>query len=69
MTDTEEQAIITLSLPSQVARGKNIIEPRSAPTFPLAAQIPFKVERHGREKVILGIIKVCEMIFEKQNDE
>ena len=58
MMDITEQAIITLSSPSRVATGKNIMEPRRAPTFPLAAQTPFNVERHEREKVMLGIIKV-----------
>eukprot|EP00956_Cyclotella_meneghiniana_P030329 scaffold75850_cov73-Cyclotella_meneghiniana.AAC.1 len=50
MMDITEQAIITLSSPSCVATGKNIMEPRRAPTFPLAAQTPFNVERHEREK-------------------
>jgi hypothetical protein len=49
---------MTLSLPSQLARGRNSSEPKSAPIFPLAAQMPLRVDRQGRENVMLGIMNV-----------
>ena len=56
--EIKEHTNIILSLPRQFERGRNIMDPKRAPTFPLAAHTPFRVDRHGREKVILGIMKV-----------
>lgn len=57
--DTNAQSIITWATPILDASGKKIHAPSKAPNFPLAAHIPLRVDRHGREKVMLGSINVC----------
>ena len=66
MTDTIAHNIMTWALPSHEANGRKIDEPSNAPHFPLAAHTPLRVDRHGREKVMLGSIKVCS--FWKANE-
>ena len=56
--ETHAQSKITCASPTHVARGRNSTAPSKAPILPLAAHMPFKVERIEREKVMLGSIKV-----------
>ena len=58
-SDTHAQSLMTCASPTHVANGRKSTAPSKAPILPLAAQMPFKVERIGREKVMLGSIKVC----------
>lgn len=56
--DTTAQRIITWAIPILEASGRKIHAPSNAPNFPLAAHIPLRVDRHGRENVILGSMNV-----------
>lgn len=57
-----EQIMRTVSFPRYVAAGSNREAPNTAPTFPHAADMPFKVDRQYGEKVIDGSINVCCLI-------
>jgi len=52
------QRSITVGSPYLLAMGENMMEPTNAPALPLAALIPFNVERHSGEKVMEGNINV-----------
>lgn len=52
------QRNITTASPYLFEIGSNMRLPTNAPALPLAAAIPFRVDRHSGENVILGIIKV-----------
>ena len=49
---------ITNASPYLFESGSNKRLPTNAPAFPLAAAIPFKVDRHWGENVILGSMNV-----------
>ncbi len=51
---TQPQNIITVLSPSSSAAGANAAEPNKAPSFPAAADKPFKVDRQFLEYVTLG---------------
>ncbi len=51
-------AHITAASPYLSEIGANIMEPIKAPALPLAAQIPFRVDRHSGENVMDGSINV-----------
>ena len=55
---THAQHIITMFTPHISAAGANTLAPTSAPTFPAAALIPFRVDRHSSEYVTEGNMKV-----------
>ena len=56
--DKAEQINITVLSPYALAAGSNIVAPRNAPSFPLAAETPFKVYRQEGENVMEGNMKV-----------
>ena len=51
---TQPQKIITVLSPSSSAAGAKAADPSNAPSFPAAAEIPFKVDRQLFEYVTEG---------------
>jgi hypothetical protein len=56
--DSPEQIIRTMLFPKEFAAGSNNEAPNTAPTLPLAADIPFNVDRQDGENVMDGSINV-----------
>ena len=52
------QRNMTVGSPYVLAMGENMMDPTNAPALPLAALMPFNVERHSGENVIDGNMKV-----------
>ena len=58
MTEIDAQMSIMDASPKVVAKGANVDAPISAPAFPHAALMPFKVDLHAGEYVRDGIANV-----------